>query len=178
MKKIITAAVVFLIAFAGFSGYRYFSEKKTTDSSKWEYVHNDEFTAEIPSNMKSASNLYYTSDGQEQIAFYQNSEACFSVAKIPFSKNEALKTVDLKSFYSKIEINGEKLDILPVNDGYYYTTDMKSKNLFDDTEEVFSMEGVFKGDDAVYSVVIQCRKEDKAEYRNSMLKWLESFEIK
>ena len=68
--------------------------------------------------------------------------------------------------------------MIPINNGYYYDIDKKAKNVFDNTENVFSIEDVFKGDEAVYSVVIQCRKEDKAEYKDSMLKWLESFELK
>ena len=178
MKKIIICSLIILCVFAGFLSYKHFMKHDITDGSKQEYVYNDEFTAKIPDNMKSSDKLYYSSSGEEQIAFYQNSEACFSVAKIPFSTNQSLKTIDLKTFYSKIEINCEKLNMIPINNGYYYDIDKKAKNVFDNTENVFSIEDVFKGDEAVYSVVIQCRKEDKAEYKDSMLKWLESFELK
>lgn len=178
MKKIIIAVIVVICFSVGFFGYKYFTKIDVTDSSKWEYVYNDEFTVKLPENMEASDNLFYTSTGQKQIAFYQNSEVCFSVAKIPFSTNEALKTIDIKTFCQNIEINGKKLDIIPVNDGYYYTTDRETENVFENTSSIFSIEGIFKGNDAIYSVAIQCRKEDKIEYKSSMIEWLESFELK
>ncbi|MDE6520715.1 MAG: hypothetical protein K2K91_09740 [Ruminococcus sp.] len=178
MKKIIIAVIVVIFLSGGFFGYKYFSKIDVTDSSKWEYVYNDEFIAKLPENMKESDNLFYTSTGEKQIALYQNSEVCFSVAKIPFSANESLKTIDIKTFCKNLEINGKKLDIIPINDGYYYTTDREAENIFENTSSIFSIEGIFKDDDAIYSVVIQCRKADKTEYESSMIEWLESFRLK
>ena len=153
-------------------------DKKISDSSEWSETGNSEFTVKLPESMKSSSNLYYTSDGQEQIAYYYNSKVGFSVAKIPYSVNENLKNIDIKSYLGNITINGKSLDVKPVNSGYYYAMDTESSGYFKDTKKVFKMEGAFKGENAFYSVVIQCRERDRNDYEDSMTEWLKSFELK
>jgi len=177
MKKIITIIIIAVLATAGYFGYDYYMNMKITDSSEWSETGNSEFTVKLPENMKSSSNLYYTSDGQEQIAYYHNSKIGFSVAKIPYSVNENLKNIDIESYFGNLKINGEKLNLKPVNNGYYYSRQMEMSGIFKDTKKIFKMEGMFKNDNAVYSVVIQCRKRDRKDYEDSMLEWLQSFEL-
>lgn len=179
MKKIIISVIITLVfAAAGYFGYGYMLDKNITDSSHWKKFYNDEFSVVLPKNMESSDKLFHTSDGQKQIAFYHNSRACFSVAKLPYSVNAALKDIDIEKYFSKITVNGEHLTLFPINGGFYYTSIKKSSGSFKKTEDVFEIEGAFKGKTAVYSVVIQCRLEDKDEYEDPMLKWLESFELK
>lgn len=179
MKKIIISVIITLVcAAAGYFGYGYMLEKNITDSSRWDTFYNDEFSVDLPKDMKSSDKLFHTSDGQKQIAFYHNSKACFSVAKIPYSVNSALKDLDLEKYFSKITVNGEHLTLFPINGGFYYTSTKKNSGSFKKTDEVFEIEGAFKGKNAVYSVVIQCRVEDRDKYEESMLKWLESFELR
>ncbi|MDE6780196.1 MAG: hypothetical protein K2J40_01870 [Ruminococcus sp.] len=178
MKKIITIIIVAVLAAAGYFGYDYTMDKKMTNPSEWSQTGNSEFTVNLPEDMKSGSNLWHTSDGQEQIAYYYNSKAGFSVAKLPYSVNGNLKNIDIKSYLENITINNVKLDIKPVNNGYYYSTVKKSSGTFKNTDKVFTIESIFKGDDAVYSVAIQCRESDRNNYEASMLEWLKSFELK
>lgn len=178
MKKIITLIIIAVLATAGYFGYDYAINQKINDVSEWSETGNSEFTVMLPEGMKSDSNLYYTSDGQEQIAYYYNSKAGFSVAKIPYSVNKNLKNIDIKSYLGNITINGKSLDIKPVNSGYYYAMELESSGYFKDTKKVFKMEGVFKGENAFYSVVIQCRGRDRKDYEDSMTEWLKSFELK
>lgn len=179
MKKIIISVIITLVcAAAGYFGYGYMLEKNITDSSRWNTFYNDEFSVDLPKDMKSSDKLFHTSSGQKQIAFYHNSKACFSVAKLPYSVNAALKDMDIEKYFSKITVNGEHLTLFPINGGFYYTSTKKNSSSFKKTDEVFEIEGAFKGKNAVYSVVIQCRLEDKDKYEESMLKWLESFELK
>lgn len=178
MKKIITVIVIAVLATAGYSGYDYTMDKSINDASEWSETGTSEFTVTLPENMKSSSNLYYTSDGQEQIAYYYNSKAGFSVSKIPYSVNENLKNIDIKSYMGNLTINGKSLDVKPINDGYYYVIQTQSSGYFKDTKSVFKMEGAFKGENAFYSVVIQCRERDRKDYEDSMTEWLNSFELK
>lgn len=178
MKKLLTVIIVVVCGVLCFFGYNYISEKNITDSSKWVEFDNSEFTVTLPENMKSSSKLYTVSTGQEQIAFYENSDSCFSVAKLPYSQNEALKNIDIKDYFKNLQINGQSITMFPVNDGYYYSRQVNSSGIFDNTSDIFVIEGVFKGETAVYSVVIQCRLSDKDTYEDSMLKWLESFKLK
>lgn len=179
MKKIIISLIITLVcAAAGYFGYGYMLDKNITDSSRWKKFYNDEFSVDLPKNMESSDKLLYSSNGQKQIAFYHNSKALFSVAKLPYSTNEALKDLDIEKYFSKITINGEKPALIPINDGFYYTIIKNNAGAFKKKEDIFEIEGTFKGKTAIYSVVIQCRLEDKDDYEDSMLKWLESFELK
>lgn len=178
MKKIITAIIITVLATAGYFGYNYTMESKITDSSKWSQTGNAEFSVKLPDNMESGSNLWYTSDGQEQIAYYYNSKVGFSVAKLPYSVNENFKNIDIKNYLGNITVNNEKPDVKPVNDGYYYSIVKKSSETFSDTDNVFTVESIFKGDSAIYSVAIQCRERDRKNYEDSMIEWLKSFELK
>ncbi|GEM_PF-1988799 len=178
MKKIIALVIVLVLAAAGYFGYGYMLDKNVTDSSRWTEFQNSEFKVTLPKNMKSSDKLYHTSSGQEQIAFYQSKKACFSVAKIPYSANESLKKLDIEQYLSNMTINGKELDLIPVNDGFYYSRTKEASDVFKNTKEVFVIEGMFKGKNAVYSVAIQCRADDRGKYEDSMLKWLESFTLK
>lgn len=177
MKKIIALVIILVLAAAGYFGYGYILDKNVTDSSCWTEFQNAEFKVTLPKNMKSSDKLYYTSSGQEQIAFYQSSKVCFSVAKIPYSVNESLKQLDIEHYLSNIKINDKSLDLIPINDGFYYSMKKETSGMFKNTNEVFVIEGMFKGENAVYSATIQCRADDRGKYEDSMLKWLESFEL-
>lgn len=177
MKKIIITLILIACGAAGYFGYNHFEEKKITDSSSWVQVGNSEFTAELPENMEASSELYTVSTGAEQIACYVSDYATFSVAKIPYSVNEALRTLDLKTYLSNLKIDGESLNLISVNDGFYYTRQVDRKDMFNNSDSVYTVEAMFKGEDAVYSVAICCRAEDMPEYNDSMIKWLESFKL-
>lgn len=177
MKKLIIPIAVAVCGVGGFFGYNHSIDKGITDSSKWTEVGNGEFIARIPDNMESESRLLSTSAGQEQIAYYSNSKTAFSVAKIPFSANKALESIDLESYCNNLEINGKKLNITPINDGFYYSCVKNSSGVFKNTDSIFVIEGIFRGDSAVYSVAVQCRAEDKNSYEDSMTEWLESFRL-
>lgn len=178
MKKIITILVIAVLVTAGYFGYDTVMDKNITSSSHWTETGTSEFTVNLPDSMKSSSKLYTVSTGQEQIAYYSNSKACFSVAKLPYSVNENLKNIDIESYFGNFKINDEKINIKPINDGYYYSRQTELSGIFKDTKKVFKMEGMFKGDNAIYSVVIQCRERDRKDYEDSMTEWLESFKLK
>ena len=178
MKKITTVIIIAVLATAGYFGYDYAMDKSITNNSAWSETGNSEFTVKLPESMKSSSNLFYTSDGQEQIAFYENSKVDFSVVKIPYSVNENLKNIDVKSYLENLKINGNSIDAKAVNGGYYYAISRELKGYFQDTKKVFEIDGMFKGENAFYNVEIHCRERDRNDYENYMIEWLESFKLK
>lgn len=149
-----------------------------TDSSKWRYVTHDEFSVRLPEALEPSTKLYNTSWGSEQIACYSCDDIVFSVAKQPYSGNSNLESVDLKKYIDNIKIDGEKLEPIAVNNGYYYKTKRNSSPAPEDSDNIFQIEALFKGDDAIYSVATNCKMEDKAEYEESMVKWVEGFSLK
>lgn len=176
MKKIIIIAAVIICAVGIFFGVRALSKDQTTDSSKWETVYHSEFSVTLPRNMKSSDKLFTTSFGEEQIALYSNPDVTFSVAKIPYSYNPNLKDIDIKAFMSNISVDNEKITPIAIGDGYYPTTNRNSSP--DNKGDIFNIEAIFKGSDAIYSISTSCDITKRSEYEAPMLEWIESFRVK
>ncbi len=177
MKKVITVIVVLLCFAAGFGAYYYKTDYSITNSSQWHSLNESEFSAKIPKTMEKGSS-YSTSTGQQGIASYSNSKAAFSVSKISYSQNEALKDMDLKEYLSNLKINGQKLTPVAINDGYYAAYTKTSKDFFNEDTEIYMVEAMYQGDDALYSVTVCCRLSDRKKYESSMMEWLDSFKLK
>ena len=153
-------------------------ENSTTTDDIIEYTHfiNSYIFPEgtkglLPEALESTNDLYYTSTGTEQIACYVKENVGFSVAKLPMS-SDRIQRLDLKKYISSLEINGEKLEAIEINDGYYCV-----KN-GDSSDDYFKIEAIFKGKNEVYSVVASCIMADKSKYEESMIKWIESFTLR
>lgn len=179
MKKVIIFIVIAVVAAAA-GVFVFFNsiEKNMTDSSKLKTFSHAEFTVKLPQNMKPKKNLYTVSTGEEEIAYYSNTQACCSISKIPYSANEYLKDMDIEKYCQNLKINGESITIYPVGDGFYYYRDVEASNIFKNTTELFNIEAIFKGENAVYSIVTQCRAADKAKYKDIMISWIETFQLK
>lgn len=175
MKKAIIFVAVILCIAGVILGIKAFSKDQTTDSSKWKTVSHAEFTVTLPKNMKSSSKLYDTSFGEEQIALYSNSEVTFSVAKIPYSYNANLKDIDIKKYINALSIDDVKMEAKPIGNGYYYATNRNASPAPEDKDKLFTIEALYKGTDAMYSVSTYCEAVDRSKYEASMLKWAESF---
>lgn len=176
MKKIIIIAAVILCAVGIFFGVRALSKDQTTDSSKWETVYHSEFSVTLPKNMKSSDKLFTTSFGEEQIAMYSNSDVTFSVAKIPYSYNPNLKDIDIKTFMSSISVDNEKITPIAIGDGYYSASYRNSSP--NNEGDLFNIEAIFKGSDAIYGIATSCDTTKRSDYEASMLEWIESFRIR
>lgn len=97
---------------------------------------------------------------------------------MPYSVNESLRKLNIENFFSSWTIDGKSLNPIKINDGFYYSMEKETSGVFKNTSNIFVIEGIFKGENAVYSVAIQCRTKDNNKYEDAMIKWLESFEIK
>lgn len=178
MKRIIIIAAVIICAVSVFFGIKAFSKDQTTDSSKWRIVTHSEFTVTLPKNMKSSDNLFTTSFGEEQVASYSNSKVTFSVAKIPYSYNANLKNIDIEKYINSFSIDGEKMSAKSIGNGYYYSSYRNASTTPEDEDKIFNIEAFFKGSDAMYSISTYCEAADRSKYEASMLKWVESFNVK
>lgn len=178
MKKGLTIlGIIITIAVCGLLVFALISENTVdlTDSSEWHYVTHSEFKAKLPKDFESSDNLYYTSTGSEQIACYSYKDIVFSVATLPMS-SDLIEKLDLEKYISNWEINGEKLEPIELNGGYYYTRTRNSST--DKTNDIFQAEALFKGKNKVYNVIVYCPMDDKAKYEESMQKWIESFTLR
>lgn len=178
MKKILAIlGTIITIAVCGLIVYAMISENTVdlTDASDWHYVTHSDFEAKLPKALESSDNLYYTSTGSEQIACYSYEDMVFSVATLPMS-SDLIEKLDLEKYISNLEINGEKLEPIELNGGYYYTRTRNSSA--DKTNDIFQAEALFKGKNKVYNVIVYCPMEDKAKYEESMQKWIESFTLR
>ncbi len=178
MKKILAIlGTIITIAVCGLIVFTVISENTVdlTDTSDWHYVTHSDFEAKLPKALESSDNLYYTSTGSEQIACYSYEDMVFSVATLPMS-SDLIEKLNLEKYISNLEINGEKLEPIELNGGYYYTRTRNSSA--DKTNDIFQVEALFKGKNKVYNVIVYCPMEDKAKYEESMQKWIESFTLR
>lgn len=177
MKKAITVIVIIVIALGVFAVGYFGIDYTNTNSKFWEKVTKSEFSMTIPKTMKEGSG-YDTSTGQESVAYFSNTKAAVSISKIKYSVNPDLENIDLKEYFDGKSINGQKLVPVKVNDGYYATYTNKGGSIGSKKSvDVYSMEALFKGKDALYSVKVCCMMDDRKDYEKSMLEWLESFEL-
>lgn len=157
----ICAVIIFMVASA--------NKIDLNDSSKWVNVSHSEFSVKLPEALESSTQLYSTSLGTEQIACYSKDEVFFSVAKKGMSSAD-ISRLDLKTYLNNLTINGEPVNPVEVNGGYYYRA--KGSN---SSGEIFRIDAIFKNDSAVYSVSTGCPALERTQYEESMIKWIESF---
>lgn len=169
MKKVLIT-LGSLIAVAACAVIIFFAISKNkvdlTDSMTWRTVTESEFTAKIPDVLEATDKLFHTSTGTEQIACYSYKDVVFSVARK--SADSGYTKQHLEKQLNNIKINGEPINHKEIGDGFYYDS------LDDGTYEI---DGLFLGNGKIYSIVIECDGSNMNEYKDSMLKWLESFTI-
>jgi hypothetical protein len=177
MKKFLTMLIVAVVAAAAFCVGYFRVDYTNTHSKYWKSIGKSEFSMTIPKTMKEESG-YTTSTGTESLAVYSNTGAAITVCKLPFSTNEDLKDVNLKDYINSRKINGTQLVAKKINDGYYAVYTQGDYSNEATADQTFAVDGYYIGDSAIYEVKICCATADRADYEASMMKWLDSFELK
>lgn len=83
-----------------------------------------------------------------------------------------LSRLDLKTYLNNLTINGEPVNPVEVNGGYYYRAKGSASS-----GDIFRIDAIFKNDNAVYSISTGCPALERAQYEQSMIKWVESFTL-
>lgn len=142
-----------------------------THDGSWREVSHSEVSITIPKTMKLDKDRSVKKDNTEAV-YYKNTKAEVRIGKTGYPDPEKLKKVDLEEIVTK---NAEKQGnsaVKKINNGYYFTYVGKEK-----TQTHYSLLAFFIEGDAIYDVEVSCLLGDKDKFEDSMVKWLESFEI-
>lgn len=173
-KTNVKSLIVILIIIALGIGFYFFKNSLCyTVPAFYHEVSTSDFTMKIPSALKKES-----STDSDTVAFYTSEKAAVNITKIDYSVNPALESIELKDFGDYAALGGFDGDFTYKDDFVYTSYNDSASGVMGDTQDCYVIEALYKGDDALWSVNAYCRVGDKAEFEDSLLKWVESFELK
>ena len=185
-----TLLILLIAALAGvgvYFGKDYLGQKQLTDESTWTTVNESQFSITVPSCMKKGTMLTSMNSDTQHICFYTSQFAGFDVNYYQFSSEEkemaaGLTAKDYEDFLGlgTRKINDQEIIFTAREDKNYIFAEYKRHaiNHVASTDDVWYMESMFPTDDGYYLVNTYCAMEKKAEVRDLMLKWLDSFRVK
>ena len=180
--------VIFLIALA-VGGAMYFLSSKNagknmTDESKWKTITEPQFSITVPPAMKKGTMLTVMGGKTKHLGFYTSNLAGFDVNYYKYTNDEKelygslnAKDFALVSSLMTQKINDQEIKFQAREGKNYLFAEYNrhSPNYIGKSDEVWYIESMFPTAEGYYIVDTYCAQTDKAEYRESMLKWLDSF---
>ena len=75
-------------------------------------------------------------------------------------------------------VNGQPLDPKELGDKIYVEFPATKDGYIEVTDLLWEVDATLVTQNAVYEIEVYCPEQDKDIYRDSMVKWIESFEVK
>lgn len=167
---------VVLLGAGGYFFSHFMDSRNLVNEDTWHEVSGSGYTVTIPKALKKSDKTLQTSSGYKVIGFYTSTEAAFSVAT---TSSEGLSTDDLMLYFSNYSIDGQKLEPKKLKDDMiYFEYTRTQKDVIKKSDNLFIVDAMCVVDDKIYEAYAYCANEDKDKYRDSMIKWVESFEVK
>ena len=175
----IAIGVVFLMKFI--------SEGNIVKEDTWEVIDEPKYSIKLPTAMsdKTEKMLTVQGDSYEKIAFYTCSKAAVYITGRGLHDAEkemygGASTSEIMKLYEPITRKVNDVVVVPQQREKYvfYEMAMHRANYISDTDEVWEIQSIRFTDDHLYEVSAYCPESEKDKYRESMLKWLDSFEPK
>ena len=182
--------IVLLCALIGvgvFFGLRWLDQKHMTDESSWKLISEPLSSITVPSALDKGEMLTIQGSDLEHLCFYTSRLAGFDVSMHKYTdpEKEMYSGLDAKSFASiqtlrTVKINGQEVKYKERSGKNYLYGEFSRHcpNYVGKSDEVWFIESMFPTPDGCFFVNVYCAEEDKDQYRESMLKWLDSFTSK
>ena len=176
--------IAVLIGVGVFFMLRWLAAKHITDESSWKTIDEPSFSITVPSAMDKGEMLTSNMSTADLLGFYTSRLAGFDVSIHRYTdpEKEMYSGVTAEQFAEAQKmrtttINGQKIEFKPRPGKNYVFIEYNSHhpNYIKKSDEVWYIEAMFPTKNAYYLVNVYCAQEDKAEYRESLLKWLDSF---
>ncbi|WP_124098523.1 zinc ribbon domain-containing protein [Ruminococcus sp. Marseille-P6503] len=172
-RALASILVVVVIALAGL-GYTYYKNMYSlTHSSTYKEVSESEFTMKIPRTLKKDS-----SGDSESVAFYTSEMAAVNIVKYDYSTNPEMELISPEDYMSLAEVGSFDGEFKKDGDLVYACYNDSTVGTLGDTQECYVIEGLFKGDDAMWSVNAYCLSKNKEDYEDALIEWVKSFKLK
>jgi hypothetical protein len=172
-SSLISIIVVLVIILGGFGYYYYKNVYSLTHSGSYKEVSGSGFTMKIPRTLKEES-----SSEQDSVAFYTSEKAAVNIVKYDYIENPELELVSLDEYQQYAEIGGFDGEFKKDGDLIYACYNDSAVGTLGDKQDCYVIEGLVKGDDAIWSVNAYCLSEDKEKYEDALVEWVKSFELK
>lgn len=163
---------------------RFLSDKKITDEGSWETISKPFYSITVPSSFKEGDMLTVGNSVEVLLDFYTSRLAGFDVSKREYTapEKEMYGSLTARDFAEAqqirtVKINGQEVKY-QVREGHEYIYGEFSRhciNYIGKTDDLWYIEAMFPTKNAYYLVNVYCAEEDKAQYRDAMMKWLDSF---
>ena len=186
----VVPVIVILAALLGvgiFFGLRWLDARHMTDPSSWKEVSEPLFTITVPPALEKGEMLTLQGSRSEHLVFYTSRLGGFNVGIYRYSdaEKELYGNLDAKAFTAaqqmiKLTLNGQEVKY-QVREGQNYAFLEYSRhapNYVGKSDEVWFIEALFPTPKGYYIVDVYCAEEDKGEYRDYLLQWLDNFTSK
>ena len=182
--KPLALLLLVLIGVGIFFLIRMFSAKHITDEASWETINETSFSITVPPEMEKGEMLTSTSSTTNLLAFYTSRLAGFDVSVHRYTdpEKEMYSGLTAEQFAEAQKIRTTKINdqlieykVRPGKNYVYIEYNSHHPGYIKKSDEVWYIEAMFPTENAYYLVCVYCAQDDKDEYHEAMLKWLDSF---
>lgn len=172
-RALVSIIIIVVIAAVGF-GYQYYKNVfSLTHSGTYKEVSGSGFTMNIHRTLKKES-----SSDKDIVAFYTSEKAAVNISKLNYSDNPGIESVSIDEYASLAEAGGFDGEFKKDGDLVYACYYDSAIGTLKEKQKCYVIEGLIKGDDAIWSVNAYCLSSDKEKYEDALLEWVKSFELK
>lgn len=184
---LIVCAMAVVIGIIAFFVYKMIIGRELTDEKGWKKFETDSFSITMPDVLKESDKISESDPDYTRLGFYTSEKIAVYITKA--SLNDEEKAVIKKSGVDAVKknmisqgakqtIGGQPLDPKELGDAIYVEFAATKDGYIEVTDLLWEVDATIVTEQALYEVEIYCPEVDKDIYRESMLKWLESFEAK
>ncbi len=179
--------ILVLLGVGGFFGLRWLQKSHVTKPDAWETIDKPLYTITVPSEMEKGEMLTVQGSSYDLLDFFTSRNAGFDVSVHRYydPEKEMYGSLTAKDFAAAQTLRTVKINDQVVNytarEGKNYIYGeyaVHRPNYVGKSDEVWMIESMFPCPECCYLVNVYCAQEDKDEFRESMLKWLDSFTVK
>lgn len=184
---LIVCAMAVVIGIIAFFVYKMIIGRELTDEKGWKKFETDSFSITMPDVLKESDKINESDPDYTRLGFYTSEKIAVYVSKAELNEEEksVVKTHGIDAIRksmmqegSEQMINGQKLSPKQLGDMIYVEFPATKDGYIEVTDLLWEVDATIVTEQALYEVEIYCPEVDKDIYRESMLKWLESFEVK
>ena len=184
---LIICAMAAVIGVIAFFVYKMIIGRELTDEKGWKEFETDSFSITMPDVLKESDEISETDPDYTKLGFYTSEKIAVYVSKAELNEEEksVVKTHGIDAIRKSMMqegsdqmINGQKLSPKQLGDMIYVEFPATKDGYIEVTDLLWEIDATLVTEDALYELEVYCPEQDKDEYSEAMLKWIESFEAK
>ena len=184
---LIILAMAVVIGIIAFIVYKVIIGRDLTDEKGWKKFETDSFSITMPDVLKESDKISESDPDYTKLGFYTSEKIAVYVTKASLNEDErsVIKTSGIEAIKKNMIkqggeqiVNGQPLDPKELGDKIYVEFPATKDGYIEVTDLLWEVDATLVTQNAVYEIEVYCPEQDKDIYRDSMVKWIESFEVK